>query len=599
MKFWILGLILALLLTGCADPNQNPTEPEPTTSTPTTAPSQDPPPSQTTPPTEPKPIIDESAPVNEMALEGGYDALATFGDNLLIFRGDTLSRWAFGHSSATATVTISGLPLPGNKLRILDSHIVYFDSASNGLIYLNENLGEHKRLQLKETILGDPYLTTDGSKLYFCSSAGLRVWDTATGICQNLTLQDGNWLGITGALLGEDALRCQLQQPDETIRSLLISTKTGQVIWEGDELNAITGNSQLYCYPTEKEWIFGIYNQQPQVLQVPDAIPLIQRNGALTITKTETGLTLDLYSLIIGRRIAALELPGVSEISGITATEQHLYFYADGKLLRWTPRLTFVDDDTRYTSYRYTADDPDTEGLAAFQAKAQELSDRYGIQILMWNDVAKAEPAGYTFGIAYQTAVYEAGFAALEKALSQFPDNLPDRAADWLPDGTLHIVLVESITTPSETAYQTLSGMEYLLDGKIYIVLELGDQLEQSFYHALFHVIDPLVLSNSIAYYKWNDLNPAGFEYDNDYIKNLDRDGSKYLDGTRYFIDTYSMSYGVEDRARIFEYAIMPGNEAYFSSKPMQKKLKMLCSGLREVFELGDDRYIWEQYLNK
>lgn len=596
MKYWILGLILVLLLTGCTPPTPDPTEP-PTTTAPTTAPTQTIPPTQTTAPTEPEPVIDDNAPLNAMALEDGYDALLPFGNSLLLFRGDSLSRWQFGSTGAAATVTISGLPVPGGKLRIVHKDIVYFDSACSTLIYLNEQLSEYKRLQLNEEILGDPYLTADGSQLYFCSSTGLRVWDIATGICRNLMVLEGNWQGISGALLGETALHCQLQQPDGALRNLLISTQTGQIIWEGDQLNSITGNSLLYCYPTQQEWIFGINGQQPQTLQVPGAIPLLPRNAALGITSTETGLKLDLYSLITGRRIASLEIPGISQISGITATEEFLYFYADGQLLRWTPKFTFVSDDTVYTAYRYTADDPDTQGLAAFQARIQALADRYGIQILMWTDAAKAEPAGYTFGIEYRTEAYEAGFAALEKALSYFPDTLPDRAADWTSDGRLHIVLVESITTPSETAYQSLSGMEYLLDGKVYIVLELGEDLEQSFYHALFHVIDPLVLSNSIAYYKWNDLNPSGFRYDNDYIANLDRDGKKYLENTRYFIDTYSMSYAVEDRARIFEYAMMPGNGDYFSSKPMQKKLKMLCSGIREIFQLEGDGYTWEQYL--
>ena len=57
------------------------------------------------------------------------------------------------------------------------------------------------------------------------------------------------------------------------------------------------------------------------------------------------------------------------------------------------------------------------------------------------------------------------------------------------------------------------------------------------------------------------------------------------------------MSYAVEDRARIFEFAVKPGNEAYFASAAMQKKLSMLCDGLREVFGLEGSGYPWEQYL--
>ena len=55
---------------------------------------------------------------------------------------------------------------------------------------------------------------------------------------------------------------------------------------------------------------------------------------------------------------------------------------------------------------------------------------------------------------------------------------------------------------------------------------------------------------------------------------------------TRSFVDTYSMSYPKEDRARIFEYAMTAGNEPLFAASPLQYKLKMLCQGIREAFGL-------------
>ena len=103
------------------------------------------------------------------------------------------------------------------------------------------------------------------------------------------------------------------------------------------------------------------------------------------------------------------------------------------------------------------------------------------------------------------------------------------------------------------------------------------------------------------AYDRWDELNPKGFAYDYDYITNMTRDGSAYLqDSNRYFIDTYSMSFPKEDRARIMEYAMTEGNEFYFQSTAMQAKLLALCQGIREAFGLrkSPETFLWEQYLN-
>jgi hypothetical protein len=115
--------------------------------------------------------------------------------------------------------------------------------------------------------------------------------------------------------------------------------------------------------------------------------------------------------------------------------------------------------------------------------------------------------------------------------------------------------------------------------------------LERNFYHAIGHLTDTRVLSASTAYYEWEKLNPPNFAYDNDYIANQDRDAGDYLlDSDRWFIDTFAMSFPVEDRSRIFEFACLPGNENYFSSKIMKQKLQRVCKGIREAFDLEGDK---------
>jgi hypothetical protein len=45
---------------------------------------------------------------------------------------------------------------------------------------------------------------------------------------------------------------------------------------------------------------------------------------------------------------------------------------------------------------------------------------------------------------------------------------------------------------------------------------------------------------------------------------------------------------------------MMPGNEAYFDAEILQTKLRVICAGIREAFELeNNDAYLWEQYLQE
>ena len=114
--------------------------------------------------------------------------------------------------------------------------------------------------------------------------------------------------------------------------------------------------------------------------------------------------------------------------------------------------------------------------------------------------------------------------------------------------------------------------------------------------------METVVLTESSAYDRWDNLNPDDFAYDNDYVSNQSRDGSPWMKaGKEYFIDTYSMSFPKEDRARLFEYAMIPGHADLFRSPNLQRKLQQLCTGIREAFGLEDyaEPLPWEQYLSE
>ena len=97
------------------------------------------------------------------------------------------------------------------------------------------------------------------------------------------------------------------------------------------------------------------------------------------------------------------------------------------------------------------------------------------------------------------------------------------------------------------------------------------------------------------------DISPECFdvEFCRKTSKIVETPGHAKKPGKEYFIDTYSMSYPKEDRARLFEYAMTAGHEDLFSSPNLQRKLQQLCTGIREGFGLKnhEDPLPWEQYL--
>ena len=66
-----------------------------------------------------------------------------------------------------------------------------------------------------------------------------------------------------------------------------------------------------------------------------------------------------------------------------------------------------------------------------------------------------------------------------------------------------------------------------------------------------------------------------------------------------YFVDERAMSQPNEDRAWLLYYAMTPDNGELFAQTHLQKKLKMVCDGIREAYDLKDhpDTFLWEQYL--
>ena len=419
-----------------------------------------------------------------------------------------------------------------------------------------------------------------------------------------------------GAVLLEgQALRCDLILDDGSSLTRIFSTATGETLWEGSSLEQLTTRGQSWLLKFDRgsvtEWVFGARGGENQNLWPGDGADqavLLENGRIATVTPADWGVRLDLFDTQSGRRISSVNLPGIHDLRNVCGDGGSGVWllgreeaYDRTVICHWDTELTALEDSAVYTAPHYTAAEPDAAGIARMNGEAAALESRYGVDILLWTDATEVPLGGYGFQPEYLVPAMEKYLPRLEAALAAFPEGFFGTAAEKTGTGALNICLVRAIRGSAE--YGTLdsqSRVQFWKDGEAYLVIAMDEDLEQSFYHGMMHIIETRVLSVCTAFYEWERLNPTDFQYDNDYILNRDQEDDSYLSGdSRAFVDRFSKSFAREDRAQIFAYACLPGQEAVFRSETMQRKLAAVCDGIRQAFSLPEGTYLWEQYLTE
>lgn len=546
-------------------------------------------------------------------------AIAADGSDLLLFSGSettALTKLSGGNLYTTAATQLDVPVYPEDpSFRITENGITYFDTNTREVVFLDNDLKEVNRIQTPKDMTGSPILSANRLKLYYCTADAVRVLDLETGLDKLLKEMSYDSQSLSDILLGDTVLYCSICD-GEARKALFLSTETGSQLDLVADTLEITSNADSYFAKlpegTMQALLFGKSGAEMQMLVPEDAFAecryLPDIGAAVTVSEMENAIQLSCYDLASGTRIAGLELEvnclwSMTEVDGLIYILTYNAETGGEIIYRWDASQTPAGDETVYTGPRYTLDNPDTEGLAECESCAQQLSETYSLEILTGTAATAVQPWDYDLQPEYQVPVIRRELKKLETLLANFPEGFFATLSDGTIDGPLKISLVRTITgSPESGSLDEANGVQFWEGEKAYVAVAAGDALEKTFYHELFHVIETRVFSECSTYYEWDSLNPEGFSYDYNYITNQDRDDSQYLsDGTRAFIDTYSMSYPKEDRARIMEYAATAGNESYFQSETMQAKLRTLCKGIREAFDLREypNVLIWEQYLNK
>lgn len=594
MKRLACALLLLCTLCGCSDYTTN--APDATS------------PDATAPSAESMPLL-EKVSLEEYA----SPSILPLGQDLLIVETEKLTLLDGFDLSVVTSQQIEGLPtLESGQLWASDSAVAFFDKENHNITFLNANLRPTMSVKLPADMLGNPWLSPDQTTVYYTTETAIRALDLRTGVSRLLKDQGTVWQSISGVFLNGTALRCEAKQADGTVRVSMISTQNGALLQESADLSNLIAPKEWYFVPLNNtcitQLVFGKADGSPKNLFPKGEVTAwwaLPEQGRIVTAQESNGLMmLDCYSMETGKRFSVMYLPEMTEILGFSAgSDGIIWFHSNTTLYRWNPAKATTADTCDYAVPLYTRENPDEAGMAAMDAALQSLEQRYGVDIVIGEAAAALAPQNYSFETEFIPQAYKQPIALLTNLMAQFPDNFFSLAVDRLPSKKLTIVLVRNIYGDSENGtLAPAGGIQYLLNSNSYIALSLMCDLERNFYHQTGHIIDSRVLSTSAALYEWHKVNPPGFQYDKDYIANLDRDDSQYLqDADRWFIDTYSMSFEIEDRSRIFEYASLPGNESYFLSPNIQAKLKRICDGIRQSFGLQNDprQFVWEQYLQK
>ncbi len=608
MKRILLAATLLMVLWGCTPATPEQTVPQ-TTAAPTT---------ETT-----APYMDPGLYLPGTALEaqtaGAVRAYLLTGENTMdiLAMGDRLLAFSSCDTGMQVTVLTGDncalylrKELPGcmgtnpGTLRISDRKLAYYDGNSRSVVILNEELQETGRVLLPDTLTANPVISSDLTTVFYCAGDKVHAMDLTTGISRLVRQYSCQWQSPVNSFFDDSVLQLHIITSDMELTTGFLSTENGQLLGEDPGLLSLTaGQSRLFLTREEgslPEYLFGTAEGNVQAIYPlePGLYPSATLEKLLGVREGEEGLSASVYDLSTGLRAAALEAPGLLGMyDALMDNRGYVWFLAydaenqQDMLYRWDPALSPSEDQTVYTGPRYTREDPDTAGLAACRARADALEEVYGVRIYLGEGMPL--PWDYTLTTEFRTDAIGQGLDSLEKALAAYPEGFLTEMVAGTPSKTIHISLVRDIS-------QQVDGLQYWSELDACIALRLGTWTEQNFHHELSHVLDHFIIANCMHYDDWEELNPQGSVYDYSYELYKSRSDRSWLEGeNRAFIDSYSMTYPREDRARILEYAMMPGNEELFQYPYLQNKLLQICKAIRESYgwKRSEAVFPWEQYL--
>ncbi|MBR3367613.1 MAG: hypothetical protein IKG66_07495 [Lachnospiraceae bacterium] len=251
--------------------------------------------------------------------------------------------------------------------------------------------------------------------------------------------------------------------------------------------------------------------------------------------------------------------------------------------------------------------------------RAQELEETYGITILLGENVPQIS-SDYRQELCTDTERISDGLDMLAEALQMYPaDYFRSMKGPYCRGFRICLCGDLTPTDPSLSISNAAGFSTYDYGvGSIVIDLQAGFTAA-SFVHECTHLTDyRLQAEGLLDEDAWSALNPEDFSY---YYAYIDPDGNSYEDSGSaeytafgedaetdperiWFVDAYSKTYPMEDRARLMEYLVLyeeDSTPSWFSSPHLQEKAGHYLRLVRDALETDTwpAETIWEKRLRE
>lgn len=519
------------------------------------------------------------------------------GNNLLLATKDGFTVLSGEACVVSATMTPEiAIAEEGDEFQSTSQGLAYYVKKRNEVVYLDQQLQVISRIALPEKPDGEPVIAPDGGEIFYCIGSEIRAYDTTRNITRPVKKQLVKEQTLTGYLFEGAILSCDVVFENGDQGTVYLDSQTGETRSTDNQIFVADTNQDTYFAISNdgqlRQEYFGTQTTEPLALQIPDdmtLIPAVAINGVVGVTMEEEKPTaLSVYDFHTGCVVSKVALSGIDRIlsASVDKWSRCLWLLVEENgvvsLCRWNPEKSKTGDSTSYVSPVYTLENPDTEGLAACEDRATDISKSYGVDIRLWRD-AVSEVGAYSATVEYRTETINALLDDLEKVLEMFPNKFFRRSATR----PLRLCIVRDVNGGTES-------VQFYKNSNAYIFLTTGCDVQTELLRGLGYVINSRVVSNSPLLDNWTSLNPEGFVYGQPQAEYLEEEN-------RFFADEQAMDSVVEDRSSIFRYAMEEGNEEIFASDIMQEKLTLLCKGIRKVWKWDKEEvsYPWEQYLNE
>lgn len=471
-------------------------------------------------------------------------------------------------------------------------NIIGYVAESREIVVMNDQFGQTARFTLEEGIVGDPIVGEDTHEIYYCVDEYIRALSLDTGLTRHVIqhVQEGP-IQIRSCFGGE------IIAYDSQEKSTYISSVDGQTVFHDSDLRDFqTGSDRYYGVFTDgfvDQVIWGALDGEPLQLLFPEQeviYPQLDENCVITVQDVEDKKILRRYDMQSGLCVSRVNFAINDQIIDITVDDAYTWLLTSAAVYRWDNMMSAVSEKTVYTIDLITAENPDAEAIEECKKRADEIGQEYGIKVLVWDD-AILNDSTYSLIGEYQILPINSMLDGLELHLANMPEKIFTSTKQYYG---FTVCLVRSV--------EALDYVQFWTDDGLCIAITPAADIQEALLTGLGWAIDSRVIGNSRDLDYWNTLNPDGFNYDYSYFVNAQRTDLQYLEGeNRAFTDQRAMSFPSEDRARIFYYSLLEGNEDMFASPIMQTKLKAFFEGIREAYgwQKEAESFPWEQYFDE